>query len=129
MDASVMTLMVLKHGGTWSFLAKIFKMSNASFKRLISRFIQRDLNPIYSHIFKRNASTFSMKELHYKNQLFKFIKFIHTYTKCALDVSISSLIVRRSTLLRPRHISARGMNCVVKVEVAVSPIGLTTNCS
>ena len=60
-DVLFMVLAVLKHGGTWEFLARMFGQKTSAFERMVLRFIKLLSEPLYEHYVSNQTTKWSMK--------------------------------------------------------------------
>ena len=70
-DVLFMALSVLKHGGAWDFLARMFGQKTSAFERMIVRFIQMLSEPVYEQYVTYQTKRWSMKMLQNNKTLFK----------------------------------------------------------
>ena len=70
-DVLFMVLSVLKHGGTWDFLARMFGQKTSAFERMILRFIKMLSEAVYEHYVNNQTKRWSMKELHANGHILK----------------------------------------------------------
>ena len=70
-DVLFMTLAVLKHGGSWDFLARMFGQKTSAFERMIVQFIRMLYEPVYEQYVVYKTKRWSMKMLHDNNRMFK----------------------------------------------------------
>jgi hypothetical protein len=78
-----MTLTVLKHGGTWDFLATPFKIKAPTFEKLVTGFIDKLVPYLYDKFVDKLRKDMSMEELNGNNRRFTW----HPQALYATDVT------------------------------------------
>lgn len=75
MDVLLMSLTVLKHGGTWDILAQPFKIKPATFERMISRFLPIICSKLHKLFVSDVATHYTLDELDTQKKTFKNFPF------------------------------------------------------
>ena len=70
-DVLIMTLAVLKHGGQWDFLAKMFRLEGPTFERMIMKFIYIISYPVFEHYVEYQGQKWKIKLMSRKKIGFK----------------------------------------------------------
>ena len=65
-----MTLAVLKHGGQWDFLAKMFSLKGPTFERMIMKFIDIISYPVFEQYVDFQGKKWKMELMSRKNIIF-----------------------------------------------------------
>lgn len=81
-DFSSTVMVVLKHGGEWDFLARIFGMKGATFERLITTCIRKVADTIYEFCVNSLLESKSMSKILEEDKGFKN----NSYERYATDV-------------------------------------------
>lgn len=123
-DVLLMTLTVLKHGGSWDFLSKMFKIKGPTFERTVMTFV----DVIEPFLFKQSVANwekkFTMDRLMADKTVFKYSK----HALYATDVTF-----QQSNRPSGNHEEAKGYFSGkhklygYKNEVSVLPNGLAIN--
>lgn len=123
MDAFFLTLTVLKHGGSWDILARVFRMKAPTFERLVIGFM-RVIAPRMHKLYVQNvADIYSMVHLQEKDKTFRNF----AYAVEAIDVTFQ-LSNRPSGNVAEgkKYFSGKHKNYGYKVEVAVRANGFAS---
>lgn len=120
-DNFFMTLTVLKNGGSWDFLAAIFKLKAPTFQRMITRFVYCAGPIIYDMYVKDHARTYTMEKLREDNVSFSN----YPEARYATDVIFQQSNRPSGTLSEGRvFFSGKHHMYGFKTEVSVLPNGL-----
>lgn len=66
-----MTITVMKFGGSWEFLASLFKLNCSTFQRVIQKFVEIFHVWAFKYLVENREKRFKMEVMHEKNQKFK----------------------------------------------------------
>lgn len=121
-----MILTVLKHGGQWEIIAKVFSLKGPSFERMMTKFIDLLYESLYEALVKRNDSLFNFGELAQEGKNFRHFPFARYIT----DVTFQQAN-RPSGNMQEGKVFFSGKHKLYgfKVEVSVLANGLAINCS
>ena len=125
-DALFMLMTVLKYGGQWDMLARIFLMKGPTFERLITRFARLVSEQLYKIFVVDLTGPISMRTLRETNSTFReFPEALY-----AVDVTFQQSF-RPSGSINEGKIFFSGKHKLygLKVEVSVLPNGLAMSCS
>lgn len=75
MDVLFMTLTVLKHGGSWDILGKVFRITGTTFERMITGFMRVIAGELHKLFVQDVADNYTMKHLQEKKTTFKSSEF------------------------------------------------------
>ena len=81
-DRFFMLLIVIKHGGSWEFLAQMFNCNISTFERMILRFCSILSPALYDKCVRRTEQTEAYCSLNQKDLTFRY----HPYARYATDV-------------------------------------------
>ena len=125
-DLLFMTLTVLKHGGHWDVLARVFKLKGPTFERMVTKFVALISDHLFALLVTDIRREFTMKNL--DNTHARFSNFPEALY--AVDVTFQQSF-RPSGQLAEGKLFFSGKHKLygVKVEVGVLPNGLAISCS
>ncbi len=115
-DVLFMTLSVLKHGGTWDFLAKMFGQKTPAFERLIVRFVRILSEHLYGQYVTYRHTRWSMKALSENNKLFKE----YPMARYATDVTFQPCFRPSGSLEEGKNILVANINSMATKSKWVS---------
>ena len=121
-----MTLCVMKHGGQWDFLAKMFGLKGPSFEKLIMKIIGSISLPVYKHYVEAQARKRTMDKLSESRRNFRQYPMDLYATDSTFQ---SSLRPSGSVEEGKKYVSGKHKQYGYKVEVSVLPNGLALCCS
>lgn len=125
-DALFITFCVLKHGGHWDVLSRMFKLKAPTFERLVSKFIQIISSFLYKEFVTNASKEYNMSTLNQRKQLFRSFP----YALYATDVTFQqSYRPSGSVDEGKRYYSGKHKLYGYKVEVSVMPNGLCISSS
>lgn len=125
-DAFFMVLVVLKHGGAWDFLAKIFGLKGPTFEAFINKFVNLISFEMYSIAVNALAKKYKMGKLLERKTVFKTFP----YARYATDVTFQQSYRPSGSLQEAkRYYSAKHKLYGYKVEVSVLPNGYAIGCT
>lgn len=121
MDVFFMVLAVLKHGGSWDFLAQMFRIKPTTFQRMIIAYMEIISAKAYNSWVSNVSKEYTMSKLVEDETLFDDF----AYAIEAIDVTFQQSN-RPSENLREgkKYFSGKHKLYGFKVEVAVKPNGL-----
>ena len=126
MDVLVMTLALLKHGSSWNFLAKMFRMKGPTFERLVIGFLQVILPEVKRRFIEPVADMYTMCALQEDKKDFKDFSFAIE----AIDVAFQQSNRPSGNMQEGKvYFSGKHKLYGYKMEVAVRPNGLASWCS
>lgn len=125
-DALFMFLAVLKHGGHWDVLGRVFKLKGPTFERMITKFVLMISGHMYELFVTNLAAEFTMHELNTYNQRFRY----YPEALYAVDVTFQQSF-RPSGAIQEGKLYFSGKHKLygLKVEVSVLPTGIAKACS
>ena len=122
----LMTFAVLKHGGQWDFLAKMFTLKGPTFERMIMKFTDIISYPVYEHYVEYQSKKWKMAFMAGKNVGFRNYPMALYATDAAFQQSFrpSGSVEEGKLYFSGKHKLYR-----YKTEVSVLPNGLSIGCS
>lgn len=125
-DALFMTITVLKHGGQWDILARIFRMKGPSFERLITSFVRLVSPFAYQSFVTEVSKIHTMENMIENDQQFGNFK----CARYATDVTFQQSFRPSGNIAEgKRYFSGKHKLYGYKVEASVLPNGLAIGCS
>lgn len=125
-DSLFMFLTVLKHGGTWDFLARIFNCKGPNFERIMLRFCAAVSPIFYEDMVVGAARKYSFAHLNEQGKTFEN----HPYARYATDVCFQQSLRPTGTMAEARpYYSGKHKLHGYKFEASVLPIGVCIGCS
>ena len=123
-DAFFMTLVTMKNGGTWEFLARVFSIKAPNFERVVLRFVTLFSETIYDKFVLSGLLTFDMASLQNSGRCFKN----YPCDRYATDVTFQQAY-RPSGAMEEGKKFYSGKHKIYgyKVEVSVLPIGIAVD--
>eukprot|EP00171_Calliarthron_tuberculosum_P021823 IDg21823t1 len=123
MDVFFMTLTVLKHGGAWDILAKVFRMKGPTFERMIVCFMRVLASRVDQLFVQDVGNNFTMAHLREKKRTFKSCEFAVE----AIDVTFQQANRPSGNMQEGKvYFSGKHKLYGYKVEVAVRSNGLAS---
>lgn len=125
-DMFLFTLTMLKHGGSWDFLATMFRMKGPNFERLVISMVEVISPFLHGEFVAKPEQTFTMTKLRQDGTTFSH----HKFALYATDVTF-----QQTNRPSGNHSEAKPMFSGkhklygVKTEVSVLPNGFAINCS
>lgn len=125
-DVMFMTLAVLKHGGHWDFLGRMFRVKGPTFERLITQFISMISAFVYEKYVLDVNKTWCMKDMTEIGKGFSNYKF----ARYATDVTFQQSNRPCGNIDEAKkYFSGKHKLYGYKVEVSVLPVGFAIFCS
>lgn len=125
-DDFFMGCVTVKHGGTWDFLARMFRIPGPTFERMVMKVIDVATPVLYEKLVNSYERKFSMERLMKGNATFKH----HWFALYATDVTFqqSNQPMENNDETRAWY-SKKHKLFSYETEVSVLPNGLAINCS
>ena len=121
-----MTLAVLKHGGKWDFLARMFSLSASSFERLVMKFVHLISEAVYESYVDYQARKWSVDLLKPKDRRFRN----YPMARFATDVTFQPRFRPSGSIEEgKKYFSGKHKLYGYKVEFSVLPCGVTLGAS
>lgn len=121
-----MLLTVLKYGGQWEFLARLFQKKGPTFEKFIDNFANLISDEVYRTCVVDLGKKYRMVDLQEKQTLFS----AYPYARYATDVTFQQAYRPSGSLQEGKlYYSAKHKLYGFKVEVSVLPNGYALNCS
>lgn len=125
-DMLFMVLTVLKCGGQWDFMARVFQQKAPSFERQVGKFIDVMCGYLYEELVEGAAKRYSMKKLEAMNTTFGNFP----QARYATDVTFQQSYRPSGNIQEGKlYFSGKHKLYGYKVEVSVLPNGLAIGCS
>lgn len=125
-DMLFMLLTVMKHGGHWDILGRVFKIKGPTFERMITKFIRLVSDHIYKIFVTDMVSESTMSDFNATGKRFSnFPEALY-----AVDVTFQQSFRPSGSIQEGKlYFSGKHKLYGLKVEVAVLPNGLAISCS
>ena len=120
-DALFVTLTMLKHGGQWDMLARVFDMKVPTFERLVTRFVQLISHFVFACFVEKVGELHTMADLQKSQQTFKAFP----EARYATDVTFQHAFRPSGSIEKgKRYFSGKHKLYGYKVEISVMSDGL-----
>ena len=125
-NAFFMTLVTMKDGGTWDFLARVLSIKAPIFERVVLRFVTLFSETIYDKFVLSGLLTFDMASLQNSGRCFKN----YPCARYATDVTFQQAYRPSGAMEEGKKFySGKHKLYGYKVEVSVLPIGIAVDCT
>ena len=125
-DVLFMTLSVLKHGGTWDYMGRMFKIKGPTFEKLIMAFLKVVSGELYKVLVAKLRAKYSMEKEIEENKTFS--KF--PYCRYATDVTFQQTNRPTGNIQESKpYFSGKHKLYGYKVEVSGIPRGFAIGCT
>ena len=126
MDVFFMMLTVLKHGGAWDLMARIFGIKGPTFEKLVMGYIKMLENHLYTMFVKKADHMYNMSTLRSNKAQFKYFP----YALEAIDVTFQEANRPSGNMQEgKKYFSGKHKLYGFKTEVTVRPNGIAVACS